>query len=90
MPGACHFGDGDRYTGAWVADLQQGQGSCLHADGSKYRGEWLQGLRHGQGTCNYANGDAYTGTSMCCLLSAYRLADLSCCLLELHCCVSTL
>merc|ERR1712100_490914 len=49
------------YTGAYVANLKDGEGVFEYPDGSKYQGNWRHDKRHGDGVYWYANGDIYSG-----------------------------
>lgn len=58
-PGACRFGNGDRYTGSWAAGERCGQGRCVFANGDKYAGGWEDDLQDGVGAMAYSNGDRW-------------------------------
>lgn len=53
---------GQRYTGDWVNDVQQGRGEWSSKDGDRYQGEFRAGLRDGAGTMTYGNGIRYEGS----------------------------
>jgi len=59
--GAYYFQNGDKYCGAWVADLPQGPGMLVYSTGDRYEGDFMKGQRHGKGKFYYANGNIYEG-----------------------------
>ena len=60
--GEARLPNGDRYEGAWVANVPHGEGSYtyLSADAT-YTGEWVEGRRHGKGILAGGNLDHYEG-----------------------------
>jgi hypothetical protein len=56
------WADGQRYSGEWVDDVQQGRGEWSTRAGDRYQGEFKAGRREGTGTMTYANGIRYEGS----------------------------
>lgn len=54
-----YFPGGERYRGAWRANLRHGKGCLTYRNGAKYEGDWHEGLRHGQGTLWTFSGGKY-------------------------------
>jgi hypothetical protein len=54
--------DGQRYSGEWVNDLQQGRGEWSSRAGDRYVGAHAAGRRDGMGTMTYGNGMRYDGS----------------------------
>lgn len=53
--------NGDRYAGAFVNGVPNGQGILAYANGDRYVGQFAAGVLSGAGTFTWASGDVYTG-----------------------------
>ena len=45
--------EGERYEGAWQANMKHGWGAVTYADGDHYEGEWMSDMKHGKGKCTW-------------------------------------
>lgn len=56
-----HFQHHNRYVGAWVQGVREGEGTFHYSTGAIYSGSWSHDRKHGLGTFTFPNGSVSSG-----------------------------